>query len=76
MVQHIYIEYAYGFMRPEMSSANPYSNLILRKEFYEHELLAEMPRLLSSLDRCPLSVSRGSFDREYLGMGYQGLQQH
>ncbi|OGV35663.1 MAG: hypothetical protein A2020_00425 [Lentisphaerae bacterium GWF2_45_14] len=36
-----------------------------RKKFYEQQLLLEMPRLLSRLCRCPLSVASGSFDREY-----------
>jgi hypothetical protein len=36
-----------------------------RKAYFEKELLQFTPRLLSSLDRCPVSSSRGSFDREY-----------
>jgi|Deesub1362A_J573_1020465.scaffolds.fasta_scaffold03107_4 hypothetical protein len=36
-----------------------------RRRFYQAELLREVPRLLSALDRCPTSVSGGSFDREY-----------
>lgn len=36
-----------------------------RKAFFEQALLHEMPRLLSRLDRCPVSASRGCFDREY-----------
>ena len=36
-----------------------------RKRFFEKELLKEVPRLLSAIDRCPLSVSCGSLDREY-----------
>lgn len=48
-----------------MRRENPYKHSLTRKQFYEKELLAEMPRLLSALDRCPLSSSRGSLDREY-----------
>lgn len=36
-----------------------------RKLFFEQALLREAPRLLSRLDRCPVSASRGCFDREY-----------
>lgn len=38
-----------------------------RKLFYETELLKESRRLLSALDRCPLSASSGCLDREYWG---------
>lgn len=36
-----------------------------RRLFYEQELLKIAPRLLSSLDRCPVSATGGSLDREY-----------
>jgi len=36
-----------------------------RKAFYEKELFREAARLLSRMDRCPVSLSRGCLDREY-----------
>lgn len=36
-----------------------------RREFYQSELLQVAARLLSRLDRCPLTASYGCFDREY-----------
>lgn len=44
-----------------------FSKRIERRRFYEAELLREMPRLLSRMDRCPESASRGCMDREYWG---------
>lgn len=37
----------------------------MKKKIYLKEVLAQMPRLLGHLNRNPLSVSYGSFDREY-----------
>ncbi|MBF8273179.1 MAG: hypothetical protein HW380_2284 [Magnetococcales bacterium] len=36
-----------------------------RQQFHQKELLDMGARLLSRLDRCPLTASSGSFDREY-----------
>ncbi|QGY39355.1 hypothetical protein GM415_04210 [Pseudodesulfovibrio cashew] len=36
-----------------------------RRRFYERELLRYAPVFLSGLDRCPVSASSGSADREY-----------
>lgn len=36
-----------------------------RYNFFGAAIIREIPRLLSSLDRCPVSATRGSFDREY-----------
>ncbi|BAE48924.1 hypothetical protein [Paramagnetospirillum magneticum] len=36
-----------------------------RRAFYRAEVLRYAPRLLSQLDRCPLSAAAGSADREY-----------
>jgi hypothetical protein len=36
-----------------------------RAAFHRRVLLAGAPRLLSALNRCPVSASSGSFDREY-----------
>lgn len=38
-----------------------------RRDFFREELLRSVPRLLSALDRCPVSASGGSLDREYWG---------
>lgn len=38
-----------------------------RRSFHRRSILACAPRLLSSLNRCPISASSGSFDREYWG---------
>jgi hypothetical protein len=40
-------------------------NKASRKEFYRKSIINALPRILSELDRDPLSYTYGSFDREY-----------
>src|SRR3989339_1356866 len=42
-----------------------YLNKEARQAFYEREILREVSRLLSAMDRCPVSSLRGCLDREY-----------
>lgn len=44
---------------------NQFNNRTERKRFFESELFRAAPRLLSRMDRCPVSASSGCLDREY-----------
>jgi hypothetical protein len=48
-----------------LTAKESFADRQFRRRFYEEQLLQEAPRLLSAMDRCPISLTSGCLDREY-----------